>query len=105
VTKSTALATSAAGCVPRRRHRSSTGHARARLTALMPLFSRHRDPMLDQIARDTFALFPNCHRCGQRVERFEDADVRVLVQRVVHRGQCPLACLPDPLPDPAEQVP
>jgi hypothetical protein len=56
----------------------------------MPLFSRRGDPMLDQIARDTFALFPNCHRCGQRVARFEDADVRVLVQRIVHRGPCPV---------------
>src|SRR4051794_40449428 len=31
--------------------------AHARLTAPMPLFSRRGDPMLDQIARDTFALF------------------------------------------------
>jgi hypothetical protein len=61
----------------------------------MPLFSRRGDPMLDQIARDTFALFPNCHRCGQRVARFEDADVRVLVQRIVHRGPCPVATTPD----------
>jgi hypothetical protein len=57
----------------------------------MPLSSRHGDPMLDQIARDTFALFPHCHRCGQRIDRFEDADVRVHVQRVVHRGTCPPA--------------
>lgn len=55
----------------------------------MPLSGRPDDPVLDQIARDTFALFPYCHRCGQRVERFEDADVRVHVQRVVHRGACP----------------
>lgn len=41
------------------------------------------------MARDTFALFPHCHRCGVRIERFEDADVRILVQRVVHRGECP----------------
>jgi hypothetical protein len=57
----------------------------------MPLFSRHGDPLLDQIARDTFALFPNCHRCGRRIERIEEADVRVLVQRVVHRHRCPAA--------------
>ena len=62
-------------------HESSYGRAHARLTAPMPLFSRRGDPMLDQIARDTFALFPNCHRCGQRVARFEDADVRVLEPR------------------------
>lgn len=64
----------------------------------MPLFSRHRDPMLEQIAHDTLALFPNCHRCGQPIARLEDADVRVLVQRVVHRGGCPAAA-------PAEAAP
>ena len=61
----------------------------------MRLFSRHGDPILDLIARDTFALFPRCHRCGQGIERFEEADVRVLVLRVVHRGACP----PPPAPD------
>ena len=55
----------------------------------MPLSSHHDNPVLDQIARDTFALFPNCQRCGHRIERFEDADVRVHVQRVVHRTACP----------------
>lgn len=61
----------------------------------MPLFSRRGDPILDQIARDTFALFPHCHRCGQHIERFEDADVRVLVHRVVHRGACPQPAIID----------
>ncbi len=55
----------------------------------MPLSSRHDDPILDQIARDTFALFPHCHRCGERIARIEDADIRVHVQRVVHRRACP----------------
>lgn len=55
----------------------------------MPLISRHGDSFVDQIARETFELFPNCYRCGQPVVRFEDADVRVLVMRVVHRGHCP----------------
>ena len=55
----------------------------------MALSSRHDDPILDQLARDTFAMFPHCHRCGERVERFEDADVRVHVHRVVHRNACP----------------
>ena len=55
----------------------------------MPLSSRHDNPVLDQIARDTFALFPQCHRCGLRIEQIEDADVRVHVQRVVHRLACP----------------
>ena len=68
----------------------------------MPIFSRHRDPMLEQIAHDTFALFPNCHRCGQKIARLEDADVRVLVQRVVHRGGCPAPAPADvPAPAPA----
>jgi hypothetical protein len=55
----------------------------------MRLFSRRGDPILDVIARDTFALFPRCHRCGERIAVFEDAEVRVLVLRVVHRGPCP----------------
>ncbi len=57
----------------------------------MPFSSRYDDPILEQIARDTFALFPHCHRCGEEIARFEDADVRVHVQRVVHRGGCPPA--------------
>lgn len=63
----------------------------------MPISSRHDDPILDQIARDTFALFPQCHRCGRTIERFEDADVRVHVQRVVHRVACPRLELVDRL--------
>lgn len=59
------------------------------LPVRMPLSSRHRDPILEQIARDTWTLFPQCHLCGQLIERFEDADIRVHVQRVVHRGECP----------------
>lgn len=55
----------------------------------MPLSSRYDDPILEQVARDTFALFPHCHVCGQRIEKFEDADVRVHVQRIVHRTRCP----------------
>jgi hypothetical protein len=55
----------------------------------MALSGRPNDPLLDQLARDVFEMFPQCHLCGQRVARFEDADVRVLVQRVVHRGTCP----------------
>jgi hypothetical protein len=53
------------------------------------LSGRSDDPMLEQLARDVFAMFPQCHRCGQTIARFEDADVRVHVQRVVHRGPCP----------------
>jgi hypothetical protein len=71
----------------------------------MPLFSRHRDPLLDQIARDTFALFPNCHLCGRRIERFEDADVRVLVLRVVHRDGCPPPAAAEPMTTPDASAP
>ena len=59
----------------------------------MALSGRPDDPILEQIARDIFALFPHCHRCGQMIARFEDADVRILVQRVVHRGACPPAAI------------
>lgn len=55
----------------------------------MPISGRHDDPLLEQFARDTFALFPHCHRCGERIGRYEDADVRVHAQRVVHRQPCP----------------
>ena len=55
----------------------------------MALSGRANDPKLDQLARDVFAMFPHCHRCGQTIERFEDADVRVHAQRVVHRDPCP----------------
>ena len=54
----------------------------------MPLSSRPGDPKLEQMARETFALFPHCAVCGERIDQFEDADVRVHVQRVVHRHPC-----------------
>ncbi len=54
----------------------------------MPISGRHDDPLLEQFARDTFALFPICRRCGQRIASFEDADIRVHTQRVVHREPC-----------------
>ena len=47
----------------------------------MVLSGRHDDPKLEQLARETFAMFPNCHRCGQTIARFEDADIRVHTQR------------------------
>ena len=55
----------------------------------MALSGRPGDPILELIARETYALFPHCHRCGQPITRFEDAEVRILVMRVVHRGACP----------------
>jgi hypothetical protein len=55
----------------------------------MPLATRYKDPILDEIARAVFALFPTCVRCGRRVERFEDADLLVHSNRLVHRSNCP----------------
>jgi len=55
----------------------------------MALSGRADDPKLEQMARDVFAMFPQCHRCGQTIASFEEADVRVHVQRAVHRGRCP----------------
>jgi hypothetical protein len=65
----------------------------------MSISSRRGDPILEQLARDTFALFPHCHLCGRKIERFEDADVRVNVQRIVHRDGCP------PLPQVERVIP
>jgi hypothetical protein len=54
----------------------------------MPLSAFHDDPALEALAREVFALFPTCQRCGRVIDRFEDADVRIHVQRVVHRAPC-----------------
>lgn len=50
---------------------------------------RPNDPLLDTIARSVHSFFPRCVRCGVAIERYEDADVRILAMRVVHRGVCP----------------
>jgi hypothetical protein len=54
----------------------------------MDITARHGDPAVEQVARAIFALFPRCMRCGVEIPRFEDADVRILTNRVVHRGKC-----------------
>lgn len=54
---------------------------------ITPLSARAGDPILETIARAVYTLFPRCVECGQRIERFEDADVRILANRVVHRSQ------------------
>jgi hypothetical protein len=43
---------------------------------------------LDRLAREVFDLFPTCVRCGRRIERYEDADVRIFTFRVQHRQAC-----------------
>ena len=54
----------------------------------MDIVARHGDPALEEVARAIFALFPRCMRCGLKIARYEDADVRILTNRVVHRGKC-----------------
>ena len=58
------------------------------------IVANRRDPVLEQIARTVHELFPECVRCGQRIERIEDADVRVFRNRLVHRGSCPAGPTP-----------
>jgi hypothetical protein len=54
----------------------------------MDIAARPDDPALDEMARAIFTLFPRCMRCGEPIARYEDADVRVLSHRVVHRERC-----------------
>jgi hypothetical protein len=50
--------------------------------------SRPADPAVEELARSIYAMFPNCMRCGHPIDAYEEADVRILTHRVVHRGQC-----------------
>jgi hypothetical protein len=54
----------------------------------MDIAARRDDPAVEEMARSIFALFPRCVRCGELIARYEDADVRILSHRVVHRGAC-----------------
>jgi hypothetical protein len=54
----------------------------------MDIASRPRDPAVEEMARSIYALFPRCMRCGEPIARYEDADIRILRHRVVHRGPC-----------------
>lgn len=54
----------------------------------MDIASRPHDPAVEEMARSIYALFPRCMRCGELIERYEDADIRILSHRVVHRGAC-----------------
>jgi hypothetical protein len=49
---------------------------------------RYDDPILETIARSIHLFFPRCVRCGEPIESFDDADIRILSNRVVHRAQC-----------------
>ena len=54
----------------------------------MDIASRPHDPAVEEMARSIYALFPRCMRCGEPIERYDDADIRILSHRVVHRGAC-----------------
>ena len=49
---------------------------------------RYDDPILETIARSIHTFFPRCMRCGEPIESFDDADIRILTNRVVHREAC-----------------
>ena len=54
----------------------------------MDIASRPDDPAIEEMARSIYTLFPRCMRCGEPIACFEDADIRILSHRVVHRGRC-----------------
>ncbi len=54
----------------------------------MSISGRKDDDRLELLARELFALFPNCHRCNEPIERYEDAEVLLLRSRLVHRSGC-----------------
>lgn len=54
----------------------------------MDIAARPDDPGVEELARSIYALFPRCMRCGDAIASYEDADVRILSHRVVHRGRC-----------------
>lgn len=54
----------------------------------MDIAARPDDPAVEEMARSIYTMFPRCMRCGEPIDRYEDADVRVLSHRVVHRGAC-----------------
>ncbi len=54
----------------------------------MDIAARRDDPAVEELARSIYAMFPRCMRCGEPIARYEDADIRVLSHRVVHKGVC-----------------
>jgi hypothetical protein len=54
----------------------------------MDIAARPDDPAVEEIARSIYTLFPRCMRCGEPIPRYEDADVRILSHRVVHKRAC-----------------
>jgi hypothetical protein len=54
----------------------------------MDIAARPNDPAVEEMARSIYALFPRCMRCGEPIATYEEADVRVLTHRVVHKVKC-----------------
>ena len=54
----------------------------------MDIAARSNDPAVEEMARSIYTMFPRCMRCGEPIDRYEDADVRILTHRVVHKHQC-----------------
>jgi len=54
----------------------------------MDIAARPNDPAVEEMARSIFTMFPRCMRCGEVIGSYEEADVRVLTHRVVHKTVC-----------------
>jgi hypothetical protein len=50
--------------------------------------ARPSDPAVEELARSIYVMFPKCMRCGLPIASYDEADVRILSNRVVHRGEC-----------------
>ena len=40
----------------------------------MDIAARHDDPVLEEVARAIFAMFPRCMRCGVEIPRYAEED-------------------------------
>ena len=54
----------------------------------MDIAARYDDPAIEELARSIYTMFPRCMRCGEPIARYEDADVRIMTHRVIHRVRC-----------------
>jgi len=54
----------------------------------MDIAARSNDPAVEEMARSIYTMFPRCMRCGEPITSYEDADVRILTHRVVHKRAC-----------------
>jgi len=54
----------------------------------MDIAARPNDPAVEEMARSIYTMFPRCMRCGEPIASYEEADIRVLTHRVVHKRPC-----------------